>query len=279
MKTFLIILGLLVSLLPGAPEAHAQASVALYCYQGPTNPQWAPCSASNPLVTSGGGGGGLSVMDTAAWTAGVSNFTPGGGVFNDTATLTTGQQGTFRMTTKRAQVVDTDTSGNALYSAITAAVPCLNATASTTNTYTTGQTNGANCNLNGGLYVQASNDVCSQKAKTNLPISQNGTSSVQLIGVSGATTIYVCSVFLMTNSTATTAAITTGTGTACVTNNAAVIGTTTSNIANSMNLIAGAGFTYGNGAATVGQGAASSELCLILGSNVYVSGNLTYVQQ
>ena len=83
----------------------------------------------------------------------------------------------------------------------------------------------------------------------------------------------------MTNSTATTFAFTTGTGTACVTGNAAVIGSTTANIANSGNLIAGAGFTLGNGAGTVAQGAASSELCLILGSNVYVSGNLTYVQQ
>lgn len=70
---------------------------------------------------SGGGGGGLSVQDQAAFTQGSSNFTPGGGVFNDTATLSSGQQGTYRLTTKRAQIVDTDTSGNALYSAITAA--------------------------------------------------------------------------------------------------------------------------------------------------------------
>ena len=127
--------------------------------------------------------------------------------------------------------------------------------------------------------VSGQADPCFAGTKVNLPISQNGTASVQLVGVSGSTTIYVCSLFLMTNSTATTAALTTGTGTACVTNNAAVIGTTTANIANSMNLIAGAGFTYGNGSGYVAKGAASSELCLILGSNVYVSGNLTYVQQ
>ena len=127
--------------------------------------------------------------------------------------------------------------------------------------------------------VSGQADPCFAGTKVNLPISQNGTSSVQLVGVSGSTTIYVCSLFLMTNSTATTVALTTGTGTACVTNNAAIIGTTTALIANSMNLIAGAGFTYGNASGYVAKGAASSELCMILGSNVYVSGNMTYVQQ
>lgn len=46
-------------------------------------------------------------------------------------------------------------SGSALINAITAAVPCLNATNRYTNSgsYTTGQTNPANCSLNGALYV------------------------------------------------------------------------------------------------------------------------------
>ena len=53
---------------------------------------------------SGGGGGGLSVVDEAAFTAGTSNFTPVGGAFNDAAApLTTGQQGTERLTPNRAQ--------------------------------------------------------------------------------------------------------------------------------------------------------------------------------
>jgi hypothetical protein len=75
------------------------------------------------VMVGGGGGGGLSVMDTAAFTAGSSNFTPGGGVFNDAATLTTGQQGTFRMTTKRAQVIDVDTTGNQLHADMIAPIP------------------------------------------------------------------------------------------------------------------------------------------------------------
>lgn len=124
----------------------------------------------------------------------------------------------------------------------------------------------------------ASDDPCASKIKTNLAISQNGTSSVQLIGLSGSTTIYVCSIMLISAGT-TTVALTTGTGTACVTNNAAVIGSTTSNIANSMALVANSGWSLGGGAGTVALGVAASELCMILGSNVFVSGNLTYVQQ
>lgn len=125
--------------------------------------------------------------------------------------------------------------------------------------------------------AQVTADVCSLNAKTNLPISQNGTSSVQLIALSGSTKIYVCSLSLIAAG-ATTVALTTGTGTACVTGNAAVIGTTTASIANSISLAANGGLTLGNGAGTVAIGAASSELCMILGTSVFVSGNLTYVQ-
>src|SRR5216684_1087494 len=94
-----------------------------YCWVSNGPPvQWAPCSAANPLAITGAGGG-LSVVDSAAWTTGVSPFTPSGGVFNDAATLSSGQQGTFRLTTKRAQIFDTDITGNALYSAITGPTP------------------------------------------------------------------------------------------------------------------------------------------------------------
>jgi hypothetical protein len=125
---------------------------------------------------------------------------------------------------------------------------------------------------------QGAADACMFKAKTNLAISQNGTASVQLIALSGSTVIHVCSLALIAAG-ATTVAITTGTGTACVTGNAAVIGSTTANIANSMSLAANGGLTLGNGQGTIAKGAAASELCMILGTNVFVSGNLTYVQQ
>ena len=121
-------------------------------------------------------------------------------------------------------------------------------------------------------------DPCFSSSKTNLAISQNGTSSVQLIALSGSTTIYVCSLSLIAAG-ATTVAITAGTGTACATPTAAVIGSTAANIANSISLAANGGLTLGSGVGTIAKGVASSELCMILGTSVYVSGNLTYVQQ
>lgn len=122
----------------------------------------------------------------------------------------------------------------------------------------------------------SSSDPCLGANKTNLAISQNGTASVQLIALSGATVVYVCSLSLIAAG-ATTVALTTGTGAACVTGTAAVIGSTT--VANSVSLAANGGLTLGNGAGTVAKGAASSELCMVLGTSVFVSGNLTYVQQ
>ena len=81
-----------------------------------------PVSGTNPLPVTGGGGG-LSVIDQAVWTQGTSSFTPAGGVFNDASTLTSGQQGTFRLTTKRAQIVDVDSTGSQLHTDLTASVP------------------------------------------------------------------------------------------------------------------------------------------------------------
>ena len=125
--------------------------------------------------------------------------------------------------------------------------------------------------------VYSSNDPCAQATKTNVPFTTNGTSSVQLVGLSGSTTIYVCSLSFIAAG-ATTVAFTTGTDTACVTGNAAVIGSTTAGIANSLSFAANGGLTLGNGGGTIAKGAASSEFCMINGTNVYVSGNLTYVQ-
>ncbi len=101
------------------------------------------CSAA------GGGSGGLSVTDQAAFTQGTSKFTPGGGVFNDTATLSSGQEGTFRMTTKRGQIVDVDATGNQLHSDLIAPIPAgtnlIGKTGidQTTQGTTNGVTNGA----------------------------------------------------------------------------------------------------------------------------------------
>lgn len=72
----------------------------------------------NPLSANitGAGSGGTSAVDEAGFTAGVSAFTPSGGVFNDSvAALTSGQMGTQRLTANRAGHVNLrDSSGNEL---------------------------------------------------------------------------------------------------------------------------------------------------------------------
>ncbi len=130
-----------------------------YGFNGTTWDQLQVDGSKNLKVNVVTGGGG-SQTDASAWTTAVTGFNPIGGVFNDSAAvLTAGQQGTARLTTHRTQLVDTDTTNSALYSAITAAVPCLNATAFNTNSYTTGQTNSANCNLTGNLFVDLSKNL------------------------------------------------------------------------------------------------------------------------
>src|SRR5216684_6517855 len=123
MKRLLGIFGAGVFLAPAFIAPAAAQQVNNYCWVSNGPPvQWAPCSAANPLAITGAGGG-LSVVDSAAWTTGVSPFTPSGGVFNDAATLSTGTQGTFRLTTKRAQIIDVDSVGNQLHTDITSATP------------------------------------------------------------------------------------------------------------------------------------------------------------
>lgn len=89
------------------------------------NTAFAAMDTTGVLCTSagGGGGGGLSVVDQTAWVQGTSAFTPSGGVFNDTATLSSGQEGTARLTTKRAQIVDIDSTGNQLHTDLTSPIP------------------------------------------------------------------------------------------------------------------------------------------------------------
>jgi hypothetical protein len=65
-------------------------------------------------IVSGGGSGGTAPADASAFTAGVTLFTPGGGVFNDAvAALTAGQMGGVRLTASRAfHVAPRDSAGN-----------------------------------------------------------------------------------------------------------------------------------------------------------------------
>ena len=74
-------------------------------------------------IKAGAAAGGTSATDEAAWTAGSSAFTPIGGAFNDSAAaLTSGQQGTARLTNNRAIHVNLrDASANQLLGSKTSA--------------------------------------------------------------------------------------------------------------------------------------------------------------
>jgi hypothetical protein len=265
-----LVAGALVALSLLLSHAHAQAPVLPGSLTNPNagtgqTPSFQPYSSSNPLPVTGSlsattSATAASTLPTISAGAGAAVYESlGGSLFSQPVFGSASGGGTQVDSTHGLPVQGTGTAGSAAEGVLS-----VQGVASMTPLLVTESTPA---------------DPCFSSAKTNLAISQNGTSSVQLVALSGSTSIYVCSLFMMTNSTATTVALTTGTGTACVTNNAAVIGTTTANIANSANLIAGAGLTYGSGVGTVAKGAASSELCMVLGSNVYVSGNLTYVQQ
>src|ERR1019366_858386 len=124
--------------------------------------------------------------------------------------------------------------------------------------------------------VVTSADPCASVAKSNLAIDSNTTTLTQIIAANSTNKIYVCSLALISAS-ANTLSLITGTGTNCGTSTAGLIGGTT--VANSLSFAANGGLTLGNGNGSVAVSAASSELCLTLGTAAYVAGNLTYVQQ
>jgi hypothetical protein len=261
------------------------------------NARGANVNSSNELAVTCGNcsGSGVSVVDAAAWTAGMSVFVPSGGVFNDSATLTTGQEGTARLTTKRAQIIDVDTTGNALYSAITGPIPAgTNIIGNVRIDQTTpGTTNGVsvtNANSNGQAAMSASSpvvlannqtaaDPCMFAAKTNVPISMTGTTTIKLVSLASSQKIYICSLHLIA-SAATIWSIADGTkaSTECDTAAEAVIGATTAT--HGLSLAANGGETQGSGAGTIAlTNTAAHDLCLFQSGSGDLSGNITYVQR
>lgn len=256
-----------------------------------------PTGTGNPLPVTivGGGGGGLSVTDQAAWTQGSSNMTPVGCAYNDTATLTSGQQGTVRCSTKRAAIVDVDTSSNNLYAALTSSIPAGTNLIGDVNLRQGGTalstTNGAYFNqLQGNAVLSASNpsftrltdgttaqvtDPCQGSTKLYKAFSQTAT-AVLVTGAASKKT-YVCSIAVIAGA-AEIFNLTAGTGTTCGTSTVAVMGSTTA--ANGLSLAANGGLTLGNGlgalaATTVNQ----DDLCLQQNSTSRLSGSISYVQQ
>jgi len=255
MKRLAFALLLLASIL-SPHKANAQAAVTVYCDSSGTGTKWVPCSTANPLPVSGGGGG-LSVTDSAAWTTGVSKFTPSGGEYNLTpATVSSGQQGTFAMSSFRNLYVDVPTSNNNLYTALTSPIV-------------------AGTNVIG----YTSNDPCAQQTKLGKPFSI--TSSTQLITGTSAKSTYICGIDVVTAS-AQNIALVEGTGSVCATNIYGLAGGTTA--ATGWNFSANSGIARGGGVGTVyspsgDANAAAANVCLLLSGSGQTSGQIVYVQQ
>ena len=139
-------------------------------------------------------------------------------------------------------------------------------------------TGGTVTTLQGGSWTVTATaaDPCVYATKSNVPISYVTTTSIQLVGLSTGKLIYVCSLALI-GSTATVFSLTSGTGTACSTTIAAVMGAATAT--NGMSLTSNGGMTLGSGAGTIAIAPASSELCMIQSGSGTLAGNLTFVQQ
>jgi len=172
------------------------------------------------------------------------------------------------------------TTGSQAHADLTAATPCLNATTSTTNSYSNTQTNPFNCDLHGNLYVSVgSGDPCLAGAKSGAPI--NLTASGQVITGTASKKTYICSIDIV-SATAQNIALVEGTGSTCATNIFGLAGGTTA--ATGWNLSANGGLTKGGGVGTVyspsaDANATAANVCLLLSSTGQTSGQITYVQQ
>ena len=96
-------------------------------------------TGTNTTQGSGGGSssGGLSVQDSAAWTAATSNFTPTGGEYNPSAAaLTSGQQGTVAVNSSRAMYMDVQAANSNLLTALNSAAQVFSFSASPTSAIT-----------------------------------------------------------------------------------------------------------------------------------------------
>ena len=159
-----------------------------YAGSGPvTNPaNWLP-------VTSAGGGGGLSVTDGAAFTAGTSPFTPSGCQYNSTPpAISSGTQGTPACDAFRAFMVDIPlpaANANNLYNVLTAPGPCKAGTAPSTQTpVLTGVTTAVQCDLNGNTYVSPQQVGGILAVKGGAPVV-NGGSFYEAVAASQTATV------------------------------------------------------------------------------------------
>ena len=158
-----------------------------------------------------------------------------------------------------------------LWSDIGAWAGTLLGTPTTYGTAPTGNAPGVNAYV-----TNATPDPCTTQGKVNYPVSVGTSGLTQIVPASGSTSVYVCSMFLLAQS-ANNVGMSYGTGSNCGTGTGAVVGST--NAASSLSLLAGGGFTLGNGLGTVAFTPPSQAFCLNLGSAVVVAGNITAVNK
>jgi hypothetical protein len=147
-----------------------------------------------------------------------------------------------------------------------------------------------NTNANGQAVMASSSpvvlpsnmpDPCFTAAKTNVPISVTGTTTVKLVSLQSSMKIYICSLSLI-SAGASSVNIFDGTNstTECNANQEAVIGAGAAAGVGGLSLAANGGLTLGAGGGTVAlTNTAAHDLCISQSGAGIVAGHITYVQR
>lgn len=242
----------------------------------------------------GSGGGGVSAIDGATFTASTSTFAPIGGEYAAApTTCADGKQCTAALTTNREiRTHDTD-----VLAAVNSSIPAGSAIIGKVgiDQTTPGTTNGIQVNaaLPTGTNTIGSvkqtdgttvvvTDPCQGSAKSYLPITAT-TSLVKVIatGVS-AKKLYICQFLLTTTAANNVAVFEATTGTTCATSAVAVYGAGTSvaTAANGFPFPANGGVSLGNGGYSVASTATNAnDLCIGTSAATPLTGGILYVTQ
>jgi hypothetical protein len=236
------------------------------------------CDPTTPSQCTAVSAGGAAKVDGSAVTQPVSGtVTANAGTNLNTSTLATSANQTNA--TQKSQVVDGSGNVVTLQSANSHNAPDVvinDASGNRLNGLTVGTFGVPSANV---ISVQ-NNDPCSYAAKSSAPIAVTSATTTSLVGVSGATVVYVCGVSFTIAPSATsadTALFEYGTGAAC-TSPTSLTGTYgNGDLTSAAPVVA---VNYGGGGMTVFKSAASAGICILTaGTAVNVQGVLTYVQQ
>lgn len=240
------------------------------------------------------GGGGLSVTDSASWTAASSAFTPAGGEYNPTAApLASGQQGTLALTGARAaQVNAVDSIGRELGGSIpgkntapviVALAPTLPAQRPALGGPNALPVSGLSASVKNANQPVVQSDPAtvvnlSPNPSLQCPITANvsQTGNTQIITGTAGKRVFFCSMRWVT-ATAQSVSLVSGTGSTCGTGTTAIVGSTTA--ANGESYAANGGVAeYSDRILTPPPAgmATGDNVCLLQSSSGVVAGKITY---